>query len=329
MEKAASDYSAFRAEEITFESPLAVIGISTHGVIIKDRPIIPVPRGIDIAKMNFVMPSVCSFLGYEDVKRCNDTIIEEIDNTPGLLRQDVYTMCVGLAEKIKPILLSSIRDAGEYLKSASVAGIVETEEVTEIEAKKNIDRLNAFKYGEDRAINIFSTTRGITHMVNKSFTRTVGSDLANPYGDWQMKLLNHRDQPDIIPDIYKFIGRRYTRSESEITLEQLLSFLTSKGIRKVIIFDYSCSNITDDMREDIAKDEAGRRILARNARTELDLSRGTLGYGGKGTYGSPSTPPFRKRTVKKVNRKIKKKYRNKSAKHYKTILKGRGSEGEP
>lgn len=316
MEKAASYSSAFRTEAITFESNLAIIGISTHGVIIKDRPIIPMPRGIDVAKMNFVMPTVCSFLGYEDVQRCNDTIIQEINMTPGLLRQDVYNMCVELTEKIKHILLSSIRDVRDYLKSTSLATILDEGELTEEEAKQYINRQHAFKYGEDRAINIFSTTRGVTHMVNKSFIRTVSKDLSNPHGDWQMKLLNHRDQPDLIPDVYKFLGQMYTRGESEITLEQLLLFLISKGIKKVIIFDYSCSNVTDDGREDIATDEKGRRIMARKAQIALDLSRGTLGYGGKGRSQmrplTPSTPPFRKRTTKKHKKKLIKKHKRKT-----------------
>lgn len=307
----ASYSSAFRAETITFTSTLAIIGISVHGVIIHDRPIIPMPRGIDMAKMNFVMPSVCSFIDDEGVQRCNDTIITEVNKTPGLERQNVYDLCKSLTDKITPFLLTSIENMGDYLKSATVEGIVADEGVTVKDAKADIERRQAFKHGADRAIRIFSTTKGITHMINKSYIRDTSRDLENPYGDWQMKLLNHPDQPDLIPDIYKFIGKRYTRSESEITLEQLLAFLISKGIKKVIIFDYSCSNITDVVREDIATTETGRRNLARNAQIGLDLSKGTLGYGGKkkGTVGSFSNSPFykklkRKKTVKKRRKKL-------------------------
>lgn len=308
MQKLDIDTGAFRPEAITFTGKMAIIGISTHGVIIHDRPIIAVPDEIDLAKMNFVMPSVCSFLVDEDVQRCNDTIMREVNKTPGLERQDVYDLCRSLTEKIKPILLSSVGDIGSYLKSATVEEIIESENVTKTEAEADLDRRQAFRYGIDRGIRIFSTTRGITHMINKSYIRDTSKDLANPYGDWQIKLLNHPDQPDLIPDIYKSLGKYYTRSEAEITLEEILTFLISKGINKIIIFDYSCSNITDEDRNDIARNERDRRRIANIAGKMLRLSDDTLGYGGKrkGGYRFSFKPPFSKKKTKKQGRKTTK-----------------------
>lgn len=123
----------------------------------------------------------------------------------------------------------------------------------------------------------------MTRMINKSYIRSESRELENPYGDWQMKLLNHPLQPDLIPDIYKYLGKIYTRGESEITLEQILLFLQANGIRKVIIFDYSSSNITDDYRIDIAKDERERRAISYRKERDMAFTNGTLGYGGKKT----------------------------------------------
>lgn len=280
---------AFQREPVEFKDNIAIIAISTHGVIIDGRPIIRLPSGIQVAKMNFVMPSVCSFIGEDAVLECNKVIKNEIDNTPGLERQNVFELCVNLTEKIRPLLQNTIKNADEYVKNIN-SGIntniedsqgSEMTNLSELEEEEDLMRRKAFIEGADKAFRIFSTANGITHMINKSYIRTESKDLDNDYGDWQMKLLNHPDQPDLIPDIYKFLGKIYTRGESRITLEEILLFLKFNGIKKIIIFDYSCSNITDDRIEDLANNERSRRKIAFITERDFALSRGTLGYGGK------------------------------------------------
>ncbi len=255
----------FPSEDINFPRTVA-IAISSHGYIVDGEPVLSLPEDIEFAKMSFVRPSVCSFLGAETVKECNVKIMNMIKNKKTKINTtDIGILCNKITKKLGPILMTSVNDARDVIKDVKLG----------VDSDDMLTERQAFVDGIDRGIRVFSTSQGCVEMINKRYFRDKVSDALNEYGDWQIKLLNMKGQPDI----GRFItGKaRQHRGETETTLQEIITFLKSKGSKRIMIFDYSCSNILNEDREDVFQTVRSTMCAARNLES---LTRtGVIGHG--------------------------------------------------
>ena len=152
----------------------------------------------------------------------------------------------------------------------------------------------AFVNSVDRSLYVFSTLNGNRRMVNKIYARN-NTEAINETGDWQIKVLNMDGQPDI----GRFItGKPNIRGEIETSLSEILDFFDNNGVRRVMIFDYSCSNVADVDFERIYPSERSRRLDQRNILVEAGEQK--LGWGGK------KQKKYKRKTKKNKSKKSKK-----------------------
>ena len=104
--------------------------------------------------------------------------------------------------------------------------------------------------------------------------------------DWTIKVLNVNGEPDLLEYLYK--QKRGKMSESEIRLSDIVSFFKSKLVKTLIIFDTSCSSLTN-YRGRFYKSPRNIRNARRNIietkqtkiKTANKVPNITLKYGGK------------------------------------------------
>ena len=65
--------------------------------------------------------------------------------------------------------------------------------------------------------------------------------------DWVINVMNIRGHPDL----FSFLHRQTRSGTVYITLEEMVNFLKSKGVKEIILFDFSCSNMVLPDKTDI------------------------------------------------------------------------------
>ena len=169
----------------------------------------------------------------------------------------------------------------------------------EIKVGENIelDIYKRYNYGFDRAHTIKVVT-GNEEIMNKIYLRT--SDERPTEYDWVIKPLNLEGQPELLNYFTSYLNRpKRGKVNEKITLENIVEFLYSKGVKTIIIFDLSCTNIRDQEGYDISEREV------RNKRRKLQNMR-ELKLGGK--KKSKITSKKKKTKIYKRKKKTKKNY---------------------
>ena len=169
----------------------------------------------------------------------------------------------------------------------------------EIKVGENIelDIYKRYNYGFDRAHTIKVVT-GNEEIMNKIYLRT--SDERPTEYDWVIKTLNLEGQPELLNYFTSYLNRpKRGKVNEKITLENIVEFLYSKGVKTIIIFDLSCTTIRDQEGYDISEREV------RNKRRKLQNMR-ELKLGGK--KKSKITSKKKKTKIYKRKKKTKKNY---------------------
>ena len=169
----------------------------------------------------------------------------------------------------------------------------------EIKVGENIelDIYKRYNYGFDRAHTIKVVT-GNEEIMNKIYLRT--SDERPTEYDWVIKPLNLEGQPELLNYFTSYLNRpKRGKVNEKITLENIVEFLYSKGVKTIIIFDLSCTTIRDQEGYDISEREV------RNKRRKLQNMR-ELKLGGK--KKSKITSKKKKTKIYKRKKKTKKNY---------------------
>jgi hypothetical protein len=163
--------------------------------------------------------------------------------------------------------------------------------------KRDLDIYKRYNYGFDRAHTIKVVT-GNEEIMNKIYSRT-SVERPTEY-DWVIKPLNLEGQPELLNYFTSYLNRPKRGKVNEIiTLENIVEFLYSKGVKTIIIFDISCTTIRDQEGYDISEREV------RNKRRKLQNMR-ELKLGGK--KKSKITNKKKKTKIYTRKKKTKKNY---------------------
>jgi hypothetical protein len=112
------------------------------------------------------------------------------------------------------------------------------------------------------------------------------NDYGPHVGSWNISFLNSRNEfEDLFKKVSLFYNKRYLHHQTnELTTSEITRYLASRGVKNILMFDFSCSSIEDD-----------------DPRVERLIKRTDTGY-----YGG-SNKKKQKKTKKNKNPKIKNK----------------------
>lgn len=274
-----------------------ILLITTHGNVIKNKDgqlnTFTVPEGIKLIRASSAVLGECNIISSWDnvgyIKAINAykkdlTSVREQTQLnaaqavlDGIANNDMSKDAYGVQKK-KADELSRKRKAGE--------------DYNEDNYNTYTGYVSALERGLSHSLNVFNSGE---RSVNKVFSR---SNSQAESIDWILKVVNMPGQPDLmsflkrqlidVPDPEKpneeqdeaeiYVDfkpenpykKQYNKSKprnSEISTEEIVAFLKSKGVETVIMFDVSCSNIIEhDSRDDVSRRE-NRRYM-RELRTE-------------------------------------------------------------
>jgi hypothetical protein len=226
-----------------------VLSISTHGYIVYEKPPYDLPDDLIVVKMNSVIPSVCNFILGENLKKINDFITKKIQETPTLNSTNLVNFCSEIRDRV-------ISEASESEQSI----FADTTEKKKKGSTEDLDIQLPFLHSFDKGYAIINATN--SSITNKMYSRE-NETAENVYGDWQIKALNLPGQPDLMSQIELENGRRTGRSGEAVTdLKEIITFCIKKGSNRILIFDFSCANVTDAYRNDYFSTDRERRAFA-------------------------------------------------------------------
>jgi len=268
----------------------AIISVASHGLIklerkiekkpaytLVDIPKFEVPAGITIIKYSEIPPGTCNMM-------TDDKLNEYVEY---ILLQDLESKSVNEAfEIVQDMANTGFRELKQEIVS-------EQQNLTLAEKNPVSSQfVNTYEHGY---LTRMSKTGDI--MLNKSYiTETAGRHVVN---DWQIVLLNYIGQPDLFQLL---AGRTHHDDDRMITLEQIVLHLKEKGVKNIILFDFSCSNYADENFEDInepTKDHGAR--LLRNSMIDIGL------FGGRRRRTKNRKSNKKRRSNKKRTSLIKRK----------------------
>ena len=226
-----------------------VLSISTHGYIVYEKPSYDLPEDLVLVKMNSVIPSVCNFILGENLKKINDYITEKISEIPILKTTNLVDFCSEIKDHV-------ISEASESEGSV----FADSREKKKRGDSEDLDIQLPFLHSFDKGYAIINATN--SSITNKMYSRE-NAIANNEFGDWQIKALNVPGQPDLMSQIELENGRRTGRTGEAVTdLKEIITFCIKKGSNRILIFDFSCANVTDEDREDVFKTDRERRAFA-------------------------------------------------------------------
>jgi hypothetical protein len=238
--------------------PNIVLGLTTHGAIYfnnngsntqpKYEPIMfQVPEGMTITRVSIVYPGVANFVEPENIRSFNEQI--KTMNTNFNKKDKNGNVIVPTPNKTIEI----VNDMAEGLSKLDSKNFKMFDPSDYIEDDKtDQDALNYY-YNQNKNYQIRQFKSG-EFMINKFHNRLNKDRDESKGGDWSIEILNIPTEPytDIdsgktiqkIPDLLtKMRGMAaHTRiRDIETTTEEYITYLHSKGVRNVIVIDFTCS----------------------------------------------------------------------------------------
>jgi len=208
-----------------------------------DMPTFVVPYGMTITKYSEVPPGTCNIMTSEKIAEYIDDVIKPrlsnfpISNMRGSIQ--IYNYAKSIVENFP----TQKRELVDELLNENRRAISRGEPDQDL--RKFVHTYdNGYLLRQFRSGNI---------MLNKSYSRD-NVDAHDVY-DWQMQLLNVDGAPDLIREI---IGRSHYGHTEPVKLEKIVNYLKDRGVRNIILLDFSCSNfLNENYIEDLEEDNIG------------------------------------------------------------------------
>jgi hypothetical protein len=235
-----------------------VLSITVHGLMSVENGAVAeftVPDGMRIIKISAVAPGVCNVTTESEIEKANASI-RKVFGSPDLTYKDVVSKLAPLVQSLKTLESDTTHTIRSQLKG-----------------EKDTDMSN-FLLHIDKGFSIVNYESG-KPMINKEFGRSGGEGLKS-VDDYKITALNAVGEPDIHSLIVSerpgaTMTRASTKGEGEflLRLSTIVTFLQKNGVKNILLFDFSCSEMTEGTERDI-----------RNARWNL-IKEGL--HGGKKT----------------------------------------------
>jgi hypothetical protein len=263
-----------------------ILNVTTHGGINltqEDRPVFfTVPAGIKIIKMSVVAPGVCYVVSPDDIFAYSQSINNIIRAKRG--EPMTFFELQAIAEELEKIDRENVKGIQKNAKTQRRAG--EPDVISE-----------QFVYHADKSFRVVEYNEG-EEMINKLYSRN-DKELANPW-DLQVLVMNTPGRPDLVREIKGRRGSlRGEEVQTEIRLEEMVSYLKERGTTEIVLFDFSCSifgRFDDDFTRPDEASEMSSHAVSVLRRELVDQGK----YGGR---NKKTTRAQKKRTNKRRNRK--------------------------
>jgi hypothetical protein len=216
-----------------------VLSITLHGLMLVENGAVAeftVPDGMRIIKISAVAPGVCNVTTEKEIKIANDSIREVFDS-PQLTYEEKESKLASLVQSLKT------------LESDTTATIR-----SQLKREEDVDMRNMLRY-MDKGFSIVHYESGKT-MINKEFGRSGGEGLES-VDDYKITALNVEGQPDLHSIIVSersgaTMTRGTTKSEEQylLRLSTIVTFLQKNGVKNILLFDFSCSEMTEGSERD-------------------------------------------------------------------------------
>lgn len=277
----------FSELSITKYPETVVLFITTHGGIIKRTDdslmTLNIPEGMRVIRTLSSIPGECNITNEDSVEIQSNLINKNMNS----LTSKQFSRQLNAAKKVlegirkedlspesfKPIeeetkLLSRKRQRLEQQNKYPYISQVDNEDSDDDTDYYNQSRIySGYIYGIDRAhkLNVFESGQ---KMLDKQYSR---ENVEATSTNWIIKIMNIPGQPDILrflkrqlkPRTEKQVEMSYAQSQTKISLSEIINFLRDKGVKTLIIFDVSCSNIFMENTDNEEVSEAESRLLRR------------------------------------------------------------------
>ena len=256
-----------------------VLLITTHGLIKMNKRAPDIPITFIIPEDFTLIRSLTTNFG-----ECN-FINEEM--TKGYVSEIKYNLLMSddFENNTEDDLLNKIKNTTNRIKNIDSKVVPMIENKLKTANEEDIEDINDYRgyvYGSDRShsVQVFHSGDSVT---DKYYSRM---NAEYKLYDWTIKVLNIPGEPDLLE--YLFKAKRGPMSKSEIRLSDIVNFFKSKSVTNLIIFDTSCSVLTN-YRGRYFKSPRTVRNIRRNVidtkqikNKNANKSSGiTLKYGGK------------------------------------------------
>jgi hypothetical protein len=269
-----------------------VISVTSHGVIIIDnntnKPLtFNVPSDMKIIKLSAVTPGVCNLTHPSDVDDFIKQVIKRVNNQNEI-------------SKLNNDPINYVKTLADLYKNIEEDTYAET--VKEKNPDYDVKIRDDYVHHRNKSYNITQYNSNDL-IINKEYIRNNKTELNSGVWDFQINVLNLMGIPDLFNEILGI--RTYKNADSTITLQQIVDFVKTKGVKQLVILDLSCSNFESTMSKNFFTNRQEREI-------KRDIYKSGLN-GGK--RKSNETKKYKR----KYNKNTKKNNRNYRNKKYKRI----------
>ena len=234
-----------------------IVSVTLHGSIHPEEDGEPVstfkvPEGMRIKKISAVAPGVCNVTSETQIAKINRSITSAFKNP--VQYEDVDSKLPPLIESFK------------QLEKSEVVPILKDAKSTISEKEKDFIRHT------DKGYTVAEYLAG-QQILQKRYSRSVGEGIDDA-NDFKINVLNVEGQPDLHSLLLTGRSGATTTRASEIEegqymvrLSSFVNLLQEKGVKNIVLFDFSCSD-----------------FYQANPRDARALRRGATGFnGGKKT----------------------------------------------
>jgi hypothetical protein len=224
-----------------------VLSITVHGLMSVENGAVAeftVPDGMRIIKISAVAPGVCNVTTESEIEKANASI-RKVFGSPQLRYEDIEPNLASLVQSLKTLESDTTPTIRSQLKG-----------------EKDTDMSNFLRH-TDKGFSIVHYESG-KPIINKEFGRSDGEELES-VDDYKITALNVVGQPDLHSIIVSerpgaTMTRGSTKSEEQylLRLSTIVTFLQENGVKNIVLFDFSCSEMTE-----------GSERAIRNARLNL------------------------------------------------------------
>jgi len=236
-----------------------ILSVTVHGTIYPENdtliPTFKVPEGMRIKKISAVAPGVCNVTSETQIAKINISILSAFEK---LVKYE------DIVSKLPPLI-----ESFKQLEKSEVLPILKDAKSTISEKEKG------FIDHTDKGYTTREYLAG-QEILQKRYSRSVGEG-TNDANDFKITALNVVGQPDMLSLVISGrLGATTTRaSEIEegqymVRLSTFVEFLQEKGVKNIVLFDFSCSDFPGlDPRDVRAQGmDAKRRKLNGGKKTE-------------------------------------------------------------
>jgi hypothetical protein len=221
-----------------------VLSITLHGLISVENGAVTnftVPQGMRILKVSAVTPGVCNVTTEEEITTANASI-RNVFGSPQLTYKDVVSKLTPLIKTLKTLESDTLPTIRSQLKK-----------------EEDVNMRNMLRY-TDKGFKVVEYESG-KPIINKEFGRSDGEGLKS-VEDYKITALNAVGQPDIHSLIVSerpgaTMTRASTKSEGEflLRLSTIVTFLQERGVKNLVLFDFSCSELSEETGREFSKTE--------------------------------------------------------------------------